>query len=115
MPSVGIALLRAARMRVDIGDDSHAQALADLPERSKEASVKSYDTRVETMRVEVVIGHEADYPSAATNAVPQKKCPTFPRSPTSALSETGQQSEPNPPGTGEFMPRRPQLANSHSN
>ena len=109
---IGIALLRAARVDMNVGDHGEAPHFAKIPKRAEMPPIKPHNASVQASWVEIVVQNEVDYARASIGAPPQKEGTTLSRPPTSTLAQPGDKAAPKQPRTGKLMLRREQAAHS---
>jgi hypothetical protein len=100
---------------VNVGDDSERSPPAELPELSVVSSIEPHNPGREAMRVEIVIEDEIDdsravVPFASAEQKGTALMPTF-----APLSESNEETTPEPPRAGELMTWRVEEGRNRAN
>lgn len=99
MGAIGIALMRPARVRVDVRDDGEPSPLTEFPEVAEVATVEPYDPGVQATRIEIVIGHEIDDSDPPVPARAEEKGPALTSAPPASTAKLREEPTPKEPGT----------------
>lgn len=71
--TVGITLLRAVRMGVNVCDYADTSLFAHIPKRAEITAVESDDASVQALRIQIVVENELSDPRTAILAMPEQK------------------------------------------
>ena len=92
--AVQLALLRSARVDVNVGNHGQLAGSADSPEFSEIAAVETNDSTIETMIVQIVVQDEIDNAGATVAVAAEQERSAFPGPAAPALAQAPQQATP---------------------
>src|SRR5438477_6213355 len=99
MGAIGFALLRPARVRVDVRDDGEPSPLAEFPEVAEVATVEPHDPGVQATRIEIVIGHEINDSDPPVPARAEEKGSALTSTIPAPIAKHREEPAPEEPGT----------------
>ena len=98
-----------------IRNHGQATAFAEVPQSTAMTSVKSDDSGIEALRVQIVVEYKLHNTPAVFTLPAKQEGPALPATTAASLSQAGQKAPPEKPRAREFMPRCIQPANSLDN
>ena len=85
--AIGITLLRAGRMGVNVRDHHDTALFAHIPKRAEIPPIEAHNTRVQTLWIEVVVEKEFSDPGTTVLAMSEQKRSALPLAVVASLAE----------------------------